>query len=94
MWCSVPSTADARAYLTLFAATFVMVAGRVFQQLNVVHEDYWLMPLASYGMAYSELVIALTGAIAVSRGRSWVLVGFATGTGGAVASVVTTWLYQ
>jgi hypothetical protein len=81
-------------FLILFAATFVQVFLRVFQQLNVIHRDYWLMPLGSYGMAYAELLIVLMGAISVAKGRSWIITGFAIGTGGWMGSWACMALYD
>lgn len=78
----------------LFLATAVNVFLRVFQQLNVIHDDVWLVPLGSYGMAFAELLIVSYGGVRVAAGQSLLATGFAIGTGGWLGCVLMLWMYR
>lgn len=63
-----------------FTASFIFVALKAFQQLNVVHDERWLIMPVSMMMAVCEVFIVSQ---IVVRGFGWVVlwIGFGSGLG-------------
>jgi hypothetical protein len=80
-------------FLVLWAATYVQVFMRVFQQLNVIHHDYWLVPIGSYGMSFTELLIVAYGGVRVAAGQKLFPTAFSIGTGGWMGAWTCMYLY-
>lgn len=69
------------AYLAAFVASFLLVAAKAFQQLNVVHDERWLIMPTSMWMAGCELLL---WSYAASKGWDWILwlaIGLGAGFG-------------
>lgn len=78
-------------YLFLFGTTFMYVFLRAFQQKNVMHSKYgWMIP-TSYGMGVCDVYIITT--IAAGGHVLW-LAAFSMGTGGAIGSMLATYLHN
>lgn len=80
-------------YLFLFGATFVFVTFKAFQQRNVIFENIWWMPLASYGMAACEVFVISSIAQqgdAVALMWCWI----AMGTGGTLGGWTGIYLHK
>ncbi|WP_299444664.1 hypothetical protein [uncultured Rhodospira sp.] len=76
--------------------TFINVAARAFQQLNVMHSKYaWLFP-ASLAMAVCEVVKLGVIVIEVSAENWWTLAGVICimGAAGAAGSSVSMVIHQ
>jgi hypothetical protein len=74
-------------YLTTFLASFVFVFLKAFQQLNVVHRQYfWVMP-TSLAMAATEVWVVANVA---RTGWGWIVlaVGFGAGLGAVSAMLI------
>lgn len=77
------------AYLLAFAASFVYVALKSLQQLNVVHRKYlWIIPV-SFGMAALEVFVVASVA---QQGWGWLV--FWVGLGSGLGSLVATWAHS
>lgn len=66
-------------YLAAFAAAFVGVALKAFQQTNVIHGRFAYVPFFSYGLAFAEVLII--SQVATNNGSMAGLIA-AIGTGG------------
>jgi predicted HAD superfamily phosphohydrolase len=75
--------------LAAFAAAFVGVSLKAFQQLNVVRGRYGLVPLFSYGLAGAEVFIISQVA---TSGENMAGLIAAIGTGGWMGCFVSMWI--
>lgn len=81
------------SFLLAWAVSFCYIFLKATQQRHVQHEEYWRMPLPSYGMAFCE-VFVLT--LVVKHYESlWALVALSLciGTGAWMGSVMGTYLH-
>jgi hypothetical protein len=82
--------------LTAFAVSFLYIALKATQQRQVMLAQYLRMPPVSFAMAYCE--VFLTGSIAYSYIAHGLWHAFvmanAIGAGGALGSVVGTYLHK
>lgn len=80
-------------YVFAFFAYFLAVTLKAYQQRQVQHAEYWKMPPVSFGMAFCE--IFLLTLVVRSANDVWQLVGLwlAIGSGGALGSILGTWLH-
>lgn len=79
-------------YLLAFFAYLVAVTLKAIQQRQVQHAEYRKMPAISYGMAACD--VFLVAMIARAEGlRELLVFAFAIGTGGALGSILGTWLH-
>lgn len=72
-------------YIGFALVTFVAVALRSFQQINVLHRHYKLMPIGSLGMAATDVFIVTT---IVHSGWAMVL---PAAVGGSLGAISCTW---
>jgi hypothetical protein len=80
-------------YFLAFGAAVLYVALRAIQQRHVQHAEYWRMPLVSYGMAVCDVFVV---SLVVKQSDSLAglaVLAFATGSGGALGSILGTWLH-
>lgn len=77
-------------YLLPFGASFLFVALKSAQQLNVMRSLYWWIPPTSLLMAVAEVFVI--GQVAV-QGWNPILV-IAVGSGSGLGSVAATWLHN
>lgn len=75
-------------YLQAFAAMFVMVGLRAFQQQNVIHRKWWWVMPTSMGMAGAEVYIYWQASI---MGPGWLAV--ALGFGGGSGCLAAMWAH-
>lgn len=76
-------------YCAAFGATYISIALRAFQQLNVIHDNrMWVIP-ASVGMAACEV---LTVALMVKEGWGWIVLWI--GFGGGLGTLTSMWLHK
>lgn len=76
-------------YLAAFAASFLFVGLRSFQQINVIKRKYaWIIP-TSYVMAAVEVIL-----IQQMAHNSWGWIVFFIGSGAGLGSVSATWLHE
>jgi hypothetical protein len=76
-------------YALAFAASFVFVLLKAFQQLNVVHHQvWWIMPV-SFGMATCEVMVVANVATA---GWGWIVLPI--GLGGGLGCLSAMWLHR
>ena len=80
-------------YLAAFAAYFVAVTLKAYQQRQVMAAEYLKMPAVSYGMAACEVFITFTVIRAYDDTLALVLTALAIGSGGALGSILGTWLH-
>jgi len=76
-------------YITAFAASFVMVAFKAFQQLNVVHYNYRAILPTSLMLAICEVTIVSLIAV---KGFGWIILPVALG--GGLGCLLTMNLYE
>lgn len=74
--------------LIAFAASFVFIFLKAFQQLNVVHRQYLLVIPTSMAMSVCEIGIV---ALVVKQGWGWIVLF--TGLGGGLGCVVAMFLH-
>ena len=80
-------------YLAAFLAYLCFVGMKAMQQRQVMNAEYLKMPPLSYGMAFCEVfVMAVVAKNADSVGEL-ALLAFAIGTGGALGSMLGTYLH-
>lgn len=75
--------------LAAFAAAFVGVSLKAFQQLNVVRGRFWWVPPVSYGLACAEVFIISQVA---TSGENMAGLIAAIGTGGWMGCFVSMWI--
>lgn len=78
---------------SIFCVSFIKVAARAFQQLNVVHGKFLQVVPTSYVMACSEIFVTGYGAAQFVSGNyaDALLVGIAYGTGGWMGCWLAMW---
>ena len=76
--------------IAAFGASFLFVALKAFQQLNVVHDQFLLVIPTSVGMAVCEVYVVANIAL---RGWHWPLV-LAVGLGSGIGCVCSMWLHK
>lgn len=77
-------------YTLAFLASFVFIALKSWQQLNVVKRNYvWIVP-TSLAMAACEVYVIAT--VASNGGFGWLVL--AVGFGGGLGSLFATWLHH
>jgi len=75
--------------LAAFGASFLFVALKAFQQLNVVQTLYWWVMPTSLGMAACEAYLIVN---IVERGWGWIVLPIGIGAGlGAMSAM---WLHR
>lgn len=75
-------------YLLAFASSFIFVALKATQQLNVVHKQYaWVLP-TSMAMAAAEVYIISQAAI-----NGWGLIVLFIGCGSGLGAMASMWLH-
>ena len=75
-------------YLTAFLTSFVYIALKATQQLNVVHKQYlWVLP-TSMAMAVCEVYVIATTA---KNGFGWLAI--AIGLGAGLGCMASMWLH-
>lgn len=74
-------------YAIAFAAAFIFIFLKAFQQLNVMHKQYLLVLPTSMLMAACEVYVIATTA---RNGYGWIVLAIGLGSGlGAMASMWT-----
>lgn len=74
--------------LAAFFASFIFIALKAFQQLNVVHNNYLLILPTSFAMAISEVYIIFQIA---ENGFGWIIVPI--GLGGGIGCMLSMYLH-
>lgn len=77
------------SYLLAFAASFVFIFLKAFQQLNVVHKQYLLVVPTSMAMSTCEVAVIY---LVAKQGWGW-LVLF-TGAGGGLGCIGAMYLHK
>lgn len=80
MWCGVALA---------FFASYVFIFLKSWQQLNVVHKQYWWIVPTSMAMATCEVYVIATTA---HNGWGWMVIPI--GLGGGLGSLCSTWLHS
>jgi hypothetical protein len=75
-------------YLLAFGASFGYIALKSWQQLNVVHRNYWWIVPTSMAMAAVEVYVVATVA---RNGWGWLV--FWVGAGSGLGSLCATYLH-
>lgn len=82
-------TGELGKYGLAFVAAFVFIFLKAFQQLNVVHKQYFLVLPTSMLMAVCEVYVIATTA---KNGWGWIVLAIGLGSGlGAMASM---WVHE
>jgi hypothetical protein len=76
-------------YLLAFAASFVFIFLKAFQQLNVVHRQYLLVIPTSMLMSVCEIGVV---ALVIKQGWGWIVLF--TGLGGGVGCVLAMFIHS
>ena len=82
--------------LLLFCITFVYVFAKAYQQRNVVHNNWLMIPVFSYIMGFLELSGLSIGILDIAE-NGWhriIILGFAHGSGGTIGCYVAMWLHN
>jgi hypothetical protein len=74
-------------------AYLVAVTLKAFQQRQVMAAEYLKMPVVSYGMAMCDVFITYSVIKTADSAQGLLLLAFAIGTGGALGSILGTWLH-
>lgn len=73
-------------FLATFAASFLYIFLKAWQQLNVVHHQLWWIMPTSFAMAACEVFIVFQSA---HRGWGWIVIPIGLGAGlGCLSSMV------
>lgn len=73
-------------YLSAFAASFIFIFLKAFQQLNVVHSNWWWVVPTSMAMAFVEVYVVAS--IATTGWGLEIVLAIGLGSGlGAIASM-------
>lgn len=73
---------DVSLYLVLLVSSFLNVAVRAFQQINVTRGHYWRIPPTSYLFALGDALVMTNIVAVVIQEASITLAVIAMGTGG------------
>lgn len=76
-------------YATAFAASFIFIFLKAFQQLNVVHKQYLLVVPTSIAMSTCEVLVIW---LVAKQGWGWIVLF--TGGGGGLGCVLAMWLHK
>jgi len=76
-------------YALAFTSSFIFVALKSWQQLNVVHKKYWWILPTSMAMALCEVYVVAT----VAK-NGWGIIALAIGLGAGLGSMLATWLHS
>lgn len=79
--------------LAAFACYLVAVTLKAYQQRQVMAAEYLKMPVVSYGMAACEVFITYSVVKTADSFSGLALLAFAIGSGGALGSMLGTWLH-
>ena len=80
-------------YFLAFIAYLLFVTLKAIQQRQVMAAEYHKMPPMSYGMALCEVFVMASVARTADSFWGLILLAFAIGTGGALGSILGTWLH-
>jgi hypothetical protein len=80
------------AYVLSFLVSTGYVAAKSWQQLNVSHKIYWLIPPVSIIMAFAEIYVVHT--ISKNGLDDMLYVALSLGLGGGFGSVAATYLHS
>jgi len=75
-------------YPLAFGASFIFVFLKAFQQLNVVHRQYWMVLPTSMAMAACEVAVI---ALVARNGWGWLVVF--TGLGGGLGCIAAMFFH-
>lgn len=75
-------------YLLSFLCSFAFIFLKAFQQLNVVHRQYWFVVPTSMAMATCEVAVI---ALVAKNGWGWLVLS--TGVGGGFGCVVAMYFH-
>jgi len=75
--------------IVVFFSSFVFIALKAFQQLNVVHDKYWFIMPTSFAMAGCEIIVIST----VAHGFSFP-VWFSLGTGAGLGCICSMFVHK
>ena len=81
------------SYALAFLAYFAYVTLKALQQRQVMAAEYLKMPPLSYGMAACEVFVFANVVYASDSLLSLTLLAFCIGSGGALGSMLGTWLH-
>lgn len=83
-------------YIAMLATSFIYVASKSFQQLNVVHEKILQIIPTSYFMAYLEIgTLGMAAKAIIDHGvTGFALSGFAMGTGAWIGSICAIYIHK
>lgn len=76
-------------YALAFAASFVFIALKAWQQLNVVHGKVWWVVPTSFAMAVCEVFVVVQAA---SQGWGWIVLPIGLGSG--LGCLFAMWLHR
>jgi len=77
------------SYAIAFAASFIFIFLKAFQQLNVVHKQYLLVVPTSMAMSTCEVAVIY---LVAKQGWGWIVL--ATGLGGGLGCVLAMYLHS
>ena len=77
-------------FLAAFAASFLFIGLKAWQQLNVVHDQYWLVVPTSIAMAVCEVYVIANIAKFGWHFTLVMVIGFGSGLG----CVCSMWLHK
>ena len=82
-------------YIQLFGASLLLVSCKSFQQENVIHRKWKLIPPTSYIFAFAELLllsggygVITAGGVAILYGAIWM------GTGAWMGCFLSMWVHE
>jgi len=80
----------------VFCINLVYIAGKAFQQLNVVHDKKVLVPIVSMLMAFCEVFLWGGAALAVVKGSyaDMALYAVTLGISGALGAIISMKLHK
>jgi ABC-type phosphate/phosphonate transport system permease subunit len=81
------------SFIAAFFAYLVAVTLKALQQRHVQHAEYLKMPAVSYGMAACEVFITYSVIKTFPDVWGLALLILAIGSGGAIGSILGTWLH-
>jgi len=76
--------------LSLFAASYVFIALKAFQQRHVIHNDWWWVPPTSMAMAFVEVYVIAQ----VARQGYGLVIVLAVGTGAALGALTAMFIHN
>lgn len=76
-------------YAVAFAASFIFIFLKAWQQLNIVHKKYWLILPTSVAMATCEVFVIVNMAK-----NGWGFIVIAVGSGAGLGAMLATYLHS